>query len=31
MTVKHPAETMRLGAKEEGFIVLPVGELKGKY
>jgi len=28
---KHPAETVRLGAKEEGFIVLPVAELKGKY
>jgi hypothetical protein len=31
MAAKHPAETMQLGAKEEGFIVLPVGELKEKY
>jgi len=28
---KRPAETTRLGAKEEGFVVLPVGELKTKY
>ena len=31
MTAKHPAETMQLGAKEDGFVVLPVGELKEKY
>ena len=31
MTAKRPAETMQLGAKEEGFVVLPVGELKEKY
>lgn len=30
-SAKHPAETVRIGAKEDGFIVLPVGELKGKY
>ena len=28
---KHPDETVRLGTKEEGFLVLPVAELKGKY
>ena len=28
---KHPNETMQLGAKEDGFIVLPVAELKEKY
>jgi hypothetical protein len=31
MTVKHPAETTHVGGKEEGFIVLPIGELKEKY
>jgi hypothetical protein len=31
MTAKHPTETMQLGAKDEGFVVLPVGELKEKY
>ena len=31
MTAKHPAETMQLGAKEDGFMVLPVGELKEGY
>lgn len=31
MSVKRPHETMQLGAKEEGFVVLPVGELKEKY
>jgi predicted nuclease with RNAse H fold len=31
MTAKHPAETMCVGGKEEGFIVLPVGELREKY
>ena len=31
MTAKHPAETVRIGAKEEGFVVLPVQEIKGKY
>ena len=31
LTAKHPAETMQLGAKEEGFMVLPIAELKGKY
>lgn len=31
MTAQRPAETMQLGAQEEGFIVLPVGELKEKY
>jgi len=31
MTAKRPHETMQLGAKEEGFIVLPVAELKEKY
>lgn len=31
MAAKHPAETVRLGAKEEGFVVLPVAELKSKY
>ena len=31
MAVKRPSETMQLGAKEEGFVVLPVAELKEKY
>lgn len=31
MSAKHPAETIQVGAKEEGFIVLPSGELKSKY
>jgi len=31
MAVKQPAETIRVGGKEEGFIILPVGELKEKY
>lgn len=31
VSVKHPNEIIRLGVKEEGFIVLPVGELKEKY
>jgi hypothetical protein len=31
ITVKHPTETMQLGAQEEGFVVLPVAELKEKY
>jgi hypothetical protein len=31
MAVKQPAGTIRVGGKEEGFIVLPVGELKEKY
>jgi len=31
MAVKQPGGTMRIGGKEEGFIVLPFGELKEKY
>jgi hypothetical protein len=31
MSVTRPSETMQLGAKEEGFVVLPVAELKEKY
>jgi hypothetical protein len=31
MAAKRPAETIRIGAKEEGFMVLPVAELKEKY
>jgi hypothetical protein len=31
VAAKRPQETTQLGAKEEGFIVLPVGELKEKY
>ena len=31
MTVRHPAETVSVGAREDGFIVLPVAELKEKY
>jgi hypothetical protein len=31
MAAKHPAETVRIGAKEEGFLVLPVQEIKAKY
>jgi hypothetical protein len=31
VAMKRPAETVRVGAKEEGFVVLPVAELKGKY
>ncbi len=31
MVSHRPGETTRVGGKEEGFIVLPVGELKEKY
>ena len=31
MAAKRPAETMQLGAKEEGFVVFPVNELREKY
>ena len=31
MAAKRPAETIRIGAKEEGVMVLPVAELKEKY
>ena len=31
MAAKRPRETTRLGAKEEGFVVLPVEKLKEKY
>jgi hypothetical protein len=31
MAVKQPGGTMRVGGKEEGFIVLPVEELKERY
>jgi hypothetical protein len=31
MSVTRPSETMQLGEKEEGFVVLPVAELKEKY
>lgn len=31
VSAKRPHEITQLGAKEEGFIVLPVGELKEKY
>ena len=31
MTANHPTETMQLGANEEGFVVLPVGEIRTKY
>ncbi len=31
MSAKHPDAITQLGAKEEGFVVLPVAELKGKY
>lgn len=31
MAIKRPAETNRVGSNEDGFIVLPVGELKEKY
>jgi hypothetical protein len=31
VAAKRPHEITQLGAKEEGFIVLPVGELKEKY
>ncbi len=31
LAAKHSIETTRLGSKEDGWIVLPVGELKEKY
>lgn len=31
MAMNHPNETTRVGTSEDGFIVLPVGELKEKY
>ena len=31
MAAKHPGETTRLGAGEDGYLILPAGELKEKY